>query len=82
MFRRKKWQYLILDEAQHIKNFKSQRWQSLLNFNSERRLLLTGTPIQNNLMELWSLMVKNFFLFFLSSFSNLNGPPSPAFSTF
>lgn len=32
-FRRKSWRYLILDEAQNIKNFKSQRWQSLLNFN-------------------------------------------------
>lgn len=55
-FRRKKWKYLILDEAHYIKNFKSQRWQMLLNFNSERRLLLTGTPLQNDLMELWSLM--------------------------
>ncbi|XP_059548225.1 helicase SRCAP [Myotis daubentonii] len=55
-FRRKNWRYLILDEAQNIKNFKSQRWQSLLNFNSQRRLLLTGTPLQNSLMELWSLM--------------------------
>lgn len=41
-FRRKKWKYLVLDEAQHIKNFRSQRWQTLLNFNSARRLLLTG----------------------------------------
>ncbi|XP_023242373.1 helicase domino-like, partial [Centruroides sculpturatus] len=55
-FRRKKWKYFILDEAQHIKNFKSQRWQMLLNFHSSRRLLLTGTPLQNSLMELWSLM--------------------------
>ncbi|XP_037816114.1 helicase domino isoform X2 [Lucilia sericata] len=55
-FRRKKWKYLILDEAQNIKNFKSQRWQLLLNFSTERRLLLTGTPLQNDLMELWSLM--------------------------
>lgn len=55
-FRRKQWQYLILDEAHHIKNFRSQRWQVLLNFNSKRRLLLTGTPLQNNLMELWSLL--------------------------
>lgn len=39
-------QYLILDEAQNIKNFKSQRWQTLLNFNAKRRLLLTGTPLQ------------------------------------
>ena len=35
-FRRKNWRYLILDEAQNIKNFKSQRWQSLLNFNRWR----------------------------------------------
>jgi helicase SWR1 len=56
IFRRKQWQYLILDEAHHIKNFRSQRWQVLLNFNSKRRLLLTGTPLQNNLMELWSLL--------------------------
>ena len=55
-FRRKKWKYFILDEAQNIKNFKSKRWQLLLNFQSDHRLLLTGTPLQNNLMELWSLM--------------------------
>lgn len=35
-FRRKKWKYLILDEAQNIKNFKSQRWQLLLNFSTEQ----------------------------------------------
>ena len=56
IFRRKPWVYLVLDEAHHIKNFRSQRWQTLLGFNSERRLLLTGTPLQNNLMDLWSLM--------------------------
>ncbi|PRP73136.1 Swi2/Snf2-Like family protein [Planoprotostelium fungivorum] len=56
VFKKKKWVYMILDEAHHIKNFKSQRWQTLLTFNSERRLLLTGTPLQNDLMELWSLM--------------------------
>ena len=42
MFKRKKWQYLILDEAHMIKNWKSLRWQTLLNFNSKRRLLITG----------------------------------------
>jgi len=44
-FRRKKWYYMILDEAQNIKNFRSQRWQTLLKFNTRRRLLLTGTPL-------------------------------------
>jgi len=56
VFRRKKWRYLILDEAHMIKNWRSQRWQTLLNFQAKRRLLLTGTPLQNDLMELWSLM--------------------------
>jgi hypothetical protein len=52
----RKWNYLVLDEAHHIKNFKSRRWQILLKFPSAHRLLLTGTPIQNSLVELWSLM--------------------------
>ncbi|KAJ2481330.1 swr1 complex component [Coemansia sp. RSA 2131] len=56
VFRRKQWHYMVLDEAQAIKNFRSQRWQTLLGFKTERRLLLTGTPLQNNLMELWSLL--------------------------
>ena len=56
VFRRKRWTYLILDEAHMIKNWRSQRWQTLLHFNTKRRLLLTGTPLQNDLMELWSLM--------------------------
>ncbi|WVQ99637.1 hypothetical protein IAU59_006776 [Kwoniella sp. CBS 9459] len=56
IFRRKSWCYMILDEAHNIKNFRSQRWQTLLGFKAARRLLLTGTPLQNNLMELWSLL--------------------------
>lgn len=50
IFRRKAWHYLILDEAHNVKNFRSQRWQTLLGFNAQRRLLLTGTPLQNNLV--------------------------------
>ena len=56
MLRRQKWRYLILDEAHMIKNWRSKRWQTLLNFNTRRRLLITGTPLQNDLMELWSLL--------------------------
>jgi len=56
VFRRKRWYYLILDEAHALKNAKSQRWQTLMLLNTKRRLLLTGTPLQNSLMELWSLM--------------------------
>ncbi|ORX65870.1 hypothetical protein DL89DRAFT_270580 [Linderina pennispora] len=56
VFKRKAWYYMILDEAQAIKNFRSQRWQTLLTFRSASRLLLTGTPLQNSLVELWSLL--------------------------
>ena len=56
VFRRRRWHYMILDEAHNIKNFKSKRWQTLLGFNTHSRLLLTGTPLQNNLTELWSLL--------------------------
>lgn len=51
-----KWQYMILDEAQAIKSINSQRWKILLGFKSRNRLLLTGTPVQNNMQELWSLL--------------------------
>ena len=56
IFRRKRWHYLILDEAHMIKNWKSQRWQTLLSFESTHRLLITGTPLQNDIMELWALL--------------------------
>ena len=50
------WQYMILDEAQAIKSSQSSRWKVLLNFHCRNRLLLTGTPIQNNMQELWALL--------------------------
>ncbi|KAI4227202.1 MAG: hypothetical protein L6R36_002579 [Xanthoria steineri] len=59
VFKRREWQFMVLDEAHNIKNFRSKRWQTLLTFNTRARLLLTGTPLQNNLTELWSLL---FFL--------------------
>ncbi|EHA25989.1 hypothetical protein ASPNIDRAFT_50266 [Aspergillus niger ATCC 1015] len=59
VLKRRSWHYMILDEAHNIKNFRSQRWQALLTFRTRARLLLTGTPLQNNLTELWSLL---FFL--------------------
>ncbi|XP_051149034.1 chromatin-remodeling ATPase INO80 [Andrographis paniculata] len=55
-FRRVKWQYMVLDEAQAIKSSNSIRWKTLLSFNCRNRLLLTGTPIQNNMAELWALL--------------------------
>lgn len=56
VLRRMRWAYLVLDEAHHIKNFESLRWQTLVSFKSQRRLLLTGTPLQNSVMELWALL--------------------------
>lgn len=55
-FQKMKWQYMILDEAQAIKSSQSSRWKSLLSFNCRNRLLLTGTPIQNSMQELWALL--------------------------
>jgi DNA helicase INO80 len=55
-FQRMTWQYMILDEAQAIKSSSSSRWKSLLQFHCRNRLLLTGTPIQNNMQELWALL--------------------------
>ncbi|KAF1914384.1 SNF2 family N-terminal domain-containing protein [Ampelomyces quisqualis] len=55
-FKMRPWHYLVLDEAHNIKNFKSQRWQTMLTLRTQRRLLLTGTPLQNNIDELWSLL--------------------------
>ena len=45
-----------MDEAQAIKSSSSQRWKMLLEFKCRNRLLLSGTPIQNTMAELWSLL--------------------------
>jgi TATA-binding protein-associated factor len=49
------WNYCVLDEGHLIKNSKSKTSQAVKNFNSNHRLILSGTPIQNNVLELWSL---------------------------
>lgn len=48
--------YVVYDEAHMLKNFSTKRYQTLLKIRSKRKLLLTGTPLQNNLVELMSLM--------------------------
>lgn len=47
--------YLILDEAQAIKNSRSQSTQAVKTLDARHRLCLSGTPVENNLDELWSL---------------------------
>lgn len=49
-----KFNVIILDEAQNIKNARSKTAQAVLQLNGNRRLTLTGTPIENSVMELWS----------------------------
>lgn len=56
IFQKVMWKYMILDEAHAIKNTGTQRWNILLNFNARNKLLLTGTPIQNSMAELWALL--------------------------
>ncbi|HEY3899075.1 MAG TPA: DEAD/DEAH box helicase [Chthoniobacter sp.] len=46
----------VLDEAQHIKNPDSQNAQAACSLRARHRFLLTGTPIENSLRDLWSLM--------------------------
>ncbi|CEF64135.1 SWI/SNF-related matrix-associated actin-dependent regulator of chromatin subfamily A member 5 [Strongyloides ratti] len=50
------WDYIIIDEAHRIKNGKSITSKAIRYIKSKNRLLLTGTPLQNNLYELWSLL--------------------------
>ncbi len=48
--------YLILDESQNIKNAESKSYKAVASIHSKYRLALTGTPIENSLSDLWSLM--------------------------
>ncbi|BBN10806.1 hypothetical protein Mp_5g06580 [Marchantia polymorpha subsp. ruderalis] len=54
------WHYIIIDEGHRIKNASCKLNAELKHYQSSHRLLLTGTPIQNNLEELWALL--NFLL--------------------
>ncbi|KAK8153629.1 SNF2 family DNA-dependent ATPase domain-containing protein [Phyllosticta citrichinensis] len=49
------WNYCVLDEGHLIKNSKTKTTMAVKRLHSNHRLILTGTPIQNNVLELWSL---------------------------
>ncbi|MEO1589833.1 MAG: DEAD/DEAH box helicase, partial [Cyanobacteria bacterium J06632_22] len=50
------WRGLVLDEAQNIKNADAKQSQAVRELESEFRIALTGTPVENRLTELWSIM--------------------------
>ncbi|MEM9149597.1 MAG: DEAD/DEAH box helicase [Cyanobacteria bacterium P01_F01_bin.3] len=50
------WQGLVLDEAQNIKNSDAKQSKAVRELESEFRIALTGTPVENRLAELWSIM--------------------------
>jgi len=54
------WCYMVIDEAHRIKNEKSKLSVAVRQLRTQHRLLITGTPLQNNLHELWALL--NFLL--------------------
>ncbi len=54
-FQQQQFHYIILDESQNIKNLASQTTQAVFLLNGKHRLALSGTPIENNLTELYSL---------------------------
>jgi TATA-binding protein-associated factor len=57
------WNYCILDEGHIIKNEKSKVTTAVKQLKVEHRLILSGTPIQNNVLELWSLFLLSYARF-------------------
>ena len=60
VFKKFNWQYMVIDEAHRIKNEESKLSIVIREIKTKNRLLITGTPLQNNLHELWALL--NFLL--------------------
>ena len=54
IFQKKTFHYVVLDESQHIKNSLSKTARAIYGMSSKYRLAVTGTPIENNSLELWS----------------------------
>ncbi|MCP4402198.1 MAG: DEAD/DEAH box helicase [bacterium] len=55
LFRAQEWERLVLDEAQNIKNPQAAQTKAILKLQAKHRLALTGTPVENRLLDLWSI---------------------------
>ncbi len=55
LFKSITWHRIVLDEAQNIKNPQAQQSKAIMSLNARHRLALTGTPIENRLLDLWSI---------------------------
>lgn len=53
---RHKFEHLIIDEAQNIKNSRSKAYRAVRLVNATTRIIMTGTPLENNIQEYWGLM--------------------------
>ncbi|KAL8731624.1 MAG: hypothetical protein Q9166_003312 [cf. Caloplaca sp. 2 TL-2023] len=81
------WKYVILDEGHKIKNDKSLIAKALQALSAEYRLILTGTPLHNNMLELWALLhwlypevfTENTSLFFKDAFNLTKGQVNTMF---
>jgi chromodomain-helicase-DNA-binding protein 4 len=55
-FRKYHWELLVVDEGQALKNDGSQLFEQLSSLKVQHRILLTGTPLQNNIRELFNIL--------------------------
>ncbi|RUM41122.1 MAG: hypothetical protein DSY34_04315, partial [Desulfurobacterium sp.] len=55
IYKNREFSYIILDEAQKIKNYRTKTYRAVTSLKGEHRLALSGTPIENNLSELWAI---------------------------
>ena len=55
-YRELDWELLVLDEAQFVKNHRGKTYQCVRRLDAEVKLAITGTPLENSLMDLWSLL--------------------------